>query len=66
MPMTAATGLTARDRSSSFDVLDADMTPADIVETLEQMKFRVADQFRTVRLDEQVRDFIVAALRRKP
>ena len=64
MPMQA-TGSTNKRYGSSFDVLDADMTPGDIVETLEQIKFYAADQFRTVKIDEPVRDFIVAALRRK-
>ena len=58
------TGLTANFKPSP-DVLDQTMTRNDIVEILERLKFGDADEFRTIRLDGPVRDFIVMALRRK-
>ena len=61
----AATGLTARYKPPSFDVLDADMKPADVIEVLESLKFRDADQFRTLKIDGPIRDFLVMALRGK-
>jgi hypothetical protein len=42
------------------EVLDADMRPSDIFDTLRRLKFN--DQFGLVQLDRAVRDFLVAAL----
>jgi len=42
-------------------ILDADMTPADIVGVLERLKFR-EDQFHRIEIDNAVRDYLVAAL----
>jgi hypothetical protein len=45
-------------------VLDADMTPADIVATLKRLHF-ISGPLTTVRLDKDVRDFLVAAVTRQ-
>jgi hypothetical protein len=41
-------------------VLDGDMTPGDIINALEQLRFE--NGLRAVKLDGAVRDFLVAAL----
>jgi hypothetical protein len=65
MPRIAmpTTGLTAQFKPLP-DVLDQNMTRADLVEVLEGLNFGDADQFRTIKIDGQVRDYLVAALRR--
>ena len=45
-------------------ILDADMTPADLVAALTQLTFP-NDNPRTIGIDRAVRDFLVTALRRK-
>jgi hypothetical protein len=42
------------------EVLDADMTKSDLVDTLRRLKFN--DQFGLVQLDRAVRDYLIAAL----
>jgi hypothetical protein len=66
MPRTAmpTTGLTAHFKPLP-DVMDQSTTRADLVEVLEDLKFDADDQLRTIKIDSPVRDFIVAALRRK-
>jgi hypothetical protein len=44
--------------------LDADMTPADIVDTLNRLHF-TSSTLITIRLDRDVRDFLVAAVTRQ-
>jgi len=44
-------------------VLDADMTPADIADTLRRLHFTGGTL--TIRLDKDVRDFLVAAVTRQ-
>jgi hypothetical protein len=45
------------------EVLDADMTPADIVDTLKRLHF--TSGMLTIKLDKDVRDFLVAAVIRQ-
>ena len=45
------------------DIIDADMSRADIVFALEHLSFR-ANGLSTLQLDRQVRDYLVDALRR--
>jgi hypothetical protein len=45
------------------EVLDQDMTAADIIAILERLRFE--QQFQPVWLDKSVRDFLVSSLRRK-
>jgi hypothetical protein len=47
-------------RKDQTEVLDADMTPADIVDTLKRLKFE--DEFRLIGVDSTVRDFLVSAV----
>ena len=47
-------------RKDQTEVLDADMTPADIVDTLRRLKFE--DEFRLIGVDAAVRDFLVSAV----
>jgi hypothetical protein len=47
------------------DILNADMTPSDLVFALEHLHFgRNRNALGTLRIDRQVRDYLVAALRR--
>jgi len=46
------------------EVLDADLRPAEVVAALEALKFQYPSSLRTIRLDRDIRDYIVAALRR--
>jgi hypothetical protein len=47
------------------DVLDGSMTPSDLVFALEHLHFgRNRNALGALRIDRQVRDFLVAALRR--
>ena len=46
------------------EIIDGDMTPADILGVLEELKFDYPSTLRAVRLDRDIRDYIVAALRR--
>ena len=45
------------------ETLDADMTPADIADTLRRLHF--TGGMMTIRLDREVRDFLVAAVTRQ-
>jgi hypothetical protein len=45
------------------ETLDADMTPADIADTLRRLHFTGGTL--TIRLDKDVRDFLVAAVTRQ-
>jgi hypothetical protein len=59
--MSNATNYLANDKlRREPEVLDADMTKSDLVDTLRRLKFN--DQFGLVQLDRAVRDFLVAAL----
>ena len=58
-------------RSPAYDrirtetsTLDADMTPADIADTLKRLHF-TRGTLITIRLDRDVRDFLVAAVTRQ-
>ena len=58
-------------RSPAYDrirtetsTLDADMTPADIADTLKRLNF-TRGTLITIRLDRDVRDFLVAAVTRQ-
>lgn len=42
--------------------LDCDMTPGDICAELQQLTFNGDQQFSAVKIDEQVRDYLVSAL----
>jgi hypothetical protein len=42
--------------------LDADMTAGDIADELRALKFNDGKQFNTVKLDADVRDYLVTAL----
>ena len=46
------------------EVLDADLRPAEVIAVLEELKFSHPSTLRAVRLDRDIRDYIVAALRR--
>jgi hypothetical protein len=46
------------------EILDCDMRTADVIEILERLKFE-RTSLRTVKMDSAVRDFLVAALRRR-
>jgi hypothetical protein len=46
-------------RKDQTDVLDADRTPADIVDTLRRLKFE--DEFRLTGVDAAIRDYLFAA-----
>jgi hypothetical protein len=46
------------------DVLDEDMTPSDLVWALENLHFsNRQNALSTLRIDRQVRDYLIAALR---
>jgi hypothetical protein len=45
------------------EVLDADMTPADIVDTLKRLHFTSGTL--TIKLDRDVRDYLVRAVTRQ-
>ena len=45
------------------EVLDADMTPADIVDTLKRLHFTSGT---LIKLDKDVRDYLVRIVTRKP
>jgi hypothetical protein len=64
-PMSGAadTKHQARHYKTAPDTLDASMTRSDIVEVLERLTFH--DDFRTIKIDGGVRDFLLSALRRK-
>jgi hypothetical protein len=50
--------------SIESDVLDQDMTPSDLVWALENLRFtRDRNALSTLRIDRQVRDYLIAALR---
>jgi hypothetical protein len=44
--------------------LDCDMTASDIADELRALKFNDGKQFNAVKLDADVRDFLVSALAR--
>ncbi len=46
------------------DVLDESMTAADIVWTLEHLRFAGRDRLATLQIDRSVRDYLIDALRR--
>ena len=46
------------------EVLDADLRPAEVIAVLEQLTFNHPSTLRAVRIDRDIRDYIVAALRR--
>jgi hypothetical protein len=57
----------ARERQfdlARVEVLDADLRPAEVIAILEELKFTQPSTLRAVRLERDIRDFIVAALRR--
>jgi hypothetical protein len=61
---------TTSDNLPRARILNGDMTSADIVEVLERLEFRNErtgrdDAMCLLRLDSPVRDYLVAALRRK-
>jgi hypothetical protein len=45
------------------EILDQDMTPGDIVAALERLKFH--GDFRTIKVDGPVGDYLVSTLRRQ-
>jgi hypothetical protein len=45
------------------EIIDGDMTPADILGTLEGLDFSRGNYQRAVIIDQHVRDFLVTALR---
>jgi hypothetical protein len=47
-------------RDTEPELLDADMRPSDIVDTLRRLKFN--DEFGLVELDRAERDYLIAAL----
>jgi hypothetical protein len=53
----------ALDRIRTETTLDADMTPADIADTLKRLHFTGGTL--TIRIDKDVRDFLVAAVTRQ-
>jgi hypothetical protein len=46
-------------------VLDADMTPADITDALARLHYSRNQPVHLIGIDQQVRDYLVSALRRK-
>jgi hypothetical protein len=46
------------------EILDADLRPAEVIAVLEELKFTNPGTLRTVRLDRDIRDYLVTALRR--
>jgi hypothetical protein len=53
-----AAALAALDQA---EVLDGDMSPADIVAALERLRFR--NGLQTIRLDRDVRDFFIRIMK---
>jgi hypothetical protein len=43
-------------------VLDREMTPTDIVEVLKRLNFHWFGQQRTIKIDKDVRDYLLAAI----
>jgi hypothetical protein len=42
--------------------VDGDMQPADIVSELQRLKFNGPDELRPIKVDQHVRDYLVASL----
>jgi hypothetical protein len=49
-----------RKQNAEPEVLDADMTKSDLVDTLRRLRFN--NDFGLVQLDRAVRDYLIAAL----
>ena len=47
------------------EILDQDMTKADLIYALEHLRFAGFGQRRTIEIDKSVRDYWVSPLRRK-
>jgi hypothetical protein len=52
-----------REKYDTRVVLDQDMRPDDIIAILERLRF--SNSYRVIKIDDQVRDYLVAALRRR-
>jgi hypothetical protein len=53
-------GYASRPRSGDAEVLDAEMQPSDIVETLKRLRF--SGGLCTIRMDGHTRDYLLAAV----
>jgi hypothetical protein len=54
------------DPAAPSDELTDDMRPGDLVYVLENLSFQGRDHLGMLRIDRQVRDYLVDALRRRP